>query len=219
MPFAYFFLILLFSVIYWLGDFPGGFNLDAYGQWLQAHGMMQYNDWHPVISTLLIQLILSIHDSFAFYIAVQIIAFSAAAAYLLCCIQKQGVDSGILLGVALYIGLNPAVGLNTICMTKDAQFTILVTILTGSLIRIVATDGEWLHRNVHLMGISVLSLLVLLIRHNGLLFIVPAFFLLLLYKAPRIKIMASFALVFMMFGLVKGPIFLPPTHPGRNDTG
>lgn len=206
MPLIYFIIVFLFSVVYWFGNFPGGFNLDAYGQWLQAHGNMQYNDWHPFVSTLLIQLIIQISDSFFFYIVIQIIAFSIAVSYLLYCIQRQGVNYRLLLGISFFIGLNPAIGLNTVCMTKDAQFTILIVLLTGTFIRIVSTDGKWLNNFFHLLGISILSVLILLVRHNGILFIVPAFFTLLMFYPSRIKIFISCIFVFLIVVLIKGPI-------------
>ncbi len=67
-------LIVLFSSsLFWFAYYPGFFNLDADGQWLQVHGLIPYSDWHPLGSTLLIQLVLSIHDSLEFYIAVQLV--------------------------------------------------------------------------------------------------------------------------------------------------
>lgn len=170
---AYFFIVLFFSLIYWLGNYPGGFNLDAYGQWLQAHNLMQYNNWHPFVSTLLIQLILRVSDSFAFYIAVQIIAFSAAVSYLLYGIQRQGVNQKALIAVAFYVGVNPAIGLNTICMTKDVHFTIFLIVLAGIYIRIISTDGKWLNNAARIALFVVVCTMIALVRHNGIVFIIP----------------------------------------------
>ena len=50
----YFVIILFGSCIYWFAYFPGGFNLDAYGQWSQAHGVLPYNDWHCFVSTVIV---------------------------------------------------------------------------------------------------------------------------------------------------------------------
>lgn len=207
MPAIYFLIVLLFSVVYWLGDYPGGFNLDAYGQWMQAHGRMQYNDWHPFVSTLLIQLVLWIQDSFVFYIAVQIILFSIAVSYLLCCLQSLGIKHEFLVGVAFYIGFNPAIGLNTISMTKDAQFTILIVLLTGVFIRIISTRGEWLKNTIHLVWLSILTIGALLVRHNGILFVIPAFLLLiLLFKTTRCRIILSCLSVVFVTIIIKWPI-------------
>ena len=205
--YIYFFIVLFFSVIYWLGDFPGGFNLDADGQWLQAHNVLQYNDWHPFVSTLLIQLVLQVSDSFVFYIAVQIVAFSISVTYLLNCIQKQGVDYRLLVAVAIYIGLNPAIGLNMICMTKDAQFTILIIFMTGFFIRIIATAGEWLNNYIHCFTMIALAVVITLVRHNGFLFILPGLVLLiLLYKKPRKKTIISCLSIITLIILIKWPV-------------
>ena len=46
-----FLFILAGGMLYWLAYYPGGFNLDAYGQWDQVHGIQKLNNWHPVLTT------------------------------------------------------------------------------------------------------------------------------------------------------------------------
>ena len=78
-----FVIIMIGQLIYWGAFFPGGFNLDAYGQWDQVHGLMKLNNWHPVFTTLCYWVITRIWDNFAFCIFVQLLIFSVSVTVLL----------------------------------------------------------------------------------------------------------------------------------------
>lgn len=203
----YFSIVFLFSVFYWLGYYPGGFNLDAYGQWMQAHGTMPYNNWHPFVSTLLIQFCVAIYDSFEFCILVQIVLFSVSVSYLLKAIEKCGVSPTVLIGISVVIGLFPSIGLNTLCLTKDVQFTILIVFLTGCSVSVVSSDGQWLKNWCHTLWLVTLSVLALLVRHNGVLFVAPMLFIMILsFPHARRWILGASAVVVVLAGLVKGPV-------------
>lgn len=219
--FLYFTIVFTLFLMYWLAYYPGGFNLDAYGQWLQAHGLMQYNDWHPFTSTLIIQLFLCVHDSFAFYIFSQIVLSTIAISFLLYSIQIAGVNHKLLIALAIYIGINPVVAMNTICMTKDVQFTIFSILFTACSIRILSTNALWLNSWQHLSGFSIVSIMMILVRHNGILFVITAFICLLaLYKPYRRKISSAALLIFMVCFFVKGPVaFLLQVEPHENILG
>ena len=202
-----FLIIAMGSIIYWLAFYPGGFNLDAYGQWGQAHGIMRYNDWHPVTSTLIIQLFSSICDSFAFCILIQIIAFSLAMALLLTTLYGYGVNSRILLLIATYVSINPAIGLNTISLTKDVQYTIFSVLLFDILIRIYFSNGLWLTGFIHCVYIALISAMLCLVRHNGILFVMPMLLLVLLLKQQKIRyILTSAMLALVCIIIVKVPL-------------
>ena len=204
----YFLIILFGSCIYWLAYFPGGFNLDAYGQWSQAHGDLPYNDWHCFVSTIIIQVVLMIWDNFAFYIFIQILAFSVSVAFLLNTLEKNGVRNTYLLIAAAYIGLSPSVGLNTICMTKDVQFSIIAVNLINCFLKLHYSGGKWLDKWYNIIAISFLSVLALTVRHNGIFFVLPALILLLVvYKRKVIKVFIVFLVTFSTLFCIKGPVY------------
>ena len=196
-----FLIVFLFTSVYWLAYFPGGFNLDAYGQWLQAHGEQPYNDWHPITSTLIIKFVTLIYDSFSFYILLQILLFSLSISRLFSVLQTAGINSRILFILALFIGMSPSIGLNTINLTKDVQFTILIINLITCYISILFSNGEWLNSLFHILFLGCLSGLAMLVRHNGIFFVLPAFVLTLYhYRSHFFKILISILLsCFMIF--------------------
>ena len=208
LSFSMFFIIVFsLSFIYWMAFYPGGFNLDAYGQWLQAHRQIQYDDWHPFLSTLLIQFCTSICDKFEFCILVQIVSFSLAFAWLLKSLEKAGISTWILVVVAIYTGLSPSIGLNTICLTKDVQFTIVLTALSAINIEMIRTEGEWLNSWLHGMITVVFSTLACLIRHNGVLFIIPMLLIgLLSFSCNRKKYILIVFATALLIVVFKGPV-------------
>lgn len=203
----FFFIVLTGIVIYWLADYPGGFNLDAYGQWDQAHGAMGYSDWHPLASTLLIQLAVSLCDSFAFCIFIQIVAFSLFVALLLTTLKRHGLTDGLAVGIALYIALNPAIAMNVISLTKDVQFTIFCILMTDALLRVYFTDGQWLAGAGRWLYLAVLASLICLVRHNGILFAFPALLLTLLrHRNMARRVLCAAVLAALCVGIVKVPV-------------
>ena len=69
-------MVLLGNIAYWLAYYPGGFNLDALGQWDQAHGYWELDNWHPIITTIIYWGLTRISDTLAFCIFSQILLFS-----------------------------------------------------------------------------------------------------------------------------------------------
>ena len=52
---VFFIIVLVITIsgnlLYWAAYYPGGFNLDAYGQWMQINGDLPLNNWHPFFIT------------------------------------------------------------------------------------------------------------------------------------------------------------------------
>ena len=220
-PLLYFVVIAGFSVLYWLAYFPGSFNLDAYGQWMQAHHSLQYNDWHPLTSTLIIQFIVSIVDRFEFYIGFQILVFSVAVAYLLSTLQAQKINPMLLTCVAIFIGVNPAIGLNTISLTKDVQFTIVLIFISSCAIKTIFSNGKWLDNYLHLLVLGALLGAAFLIKHNGAMYVLPFFLILLItYKPHILKVVLSGLLAAAIVLTIKFPISkMLNTEPHENVVG
>lgn len=201
-------VVLCGQLLYWFSYYPGGFNLDAYGQWDQIHGLQHLNNWHPVLTTGFYWLITRLNDSFAFCILVQLILFSASVAYLLLVLQCLHIRDTLLIAVAFCITLNPAVSLNNVCLFKDVPFTIIVVWITVVLIRIVMSGGKWMDRMLHRILLVTLLVMAAMIRHNGIFYILPLLIcLLLLYKKQRLRIFAMSFTLLALLTAIQGPLF------------
>lgn len=201
-------IVLGGQLLYWLSYYPGGFNLDAYGQWDQVHGLQHLNNWHPVFTTAVYWLITRVNDNFAFCIFVQLFFFSVSVAYLLLTLHHLGIRDLWLIAVAFYIALNPAVGLNNICLFKDVPFTIALIWITVVIMRIVASSGKWMDKISHRIFLIILLAMAALIRHNGIFYILPLLLcLLILYKKRRLQLCSISVMLLAMLALIQGPLF------------
>ena len=211
-------IIFCSQMLFWFAYYPGGFNLDAYGQWDQVHGLMALNNWHPVLTTGLYWIITRVCDSFAFCIFVQLLVFSLSAAYLLFVLSNIGISRIILILASVYIAVCPGIGMNNVCLFKDVPFTIALIWMTVIGIRLIETEGKWLCSIVHSLLFAAVLIIIPLIRHNGIFYSFALLFCALLLFRKEIKqLLAVSAVVIFALLLVEGPVFkaLSVEHHGN----
>ena len=196
------------QLIYWLGCYPGGFNLDAYGQWDQAHGLMPLNNWHPLFTTMIYWTITRIYDSFSFCIFIQILLFSLSVSYLYAVLLKIGASKTAVISATVYTGLNPAIGLNNVCLYKDVYFTIALIWMTVFLVRIVESGGKWLEKTFHIILLTADLSCMAFIRHNWVFCFVGLIMTAALVYRKQVKRIAIVLLTTVFFvAAVQGPVF------------
>lgn len=202
-----FLIILVGAVCYWLAYYPGGFNLDALGQWEQAHGDAPLNNWHPIFTTLIYKFLISIYDSFAFCIGVQIVIFSLSTSFLLYELYNIGIKYRYLIMSAIYIAISPAINKNNICMYKDVYYTITVIWLLVLFIKICISNGQWLKKNVNIISLCVLFILSALIRHNAIFLISTSIVtLFIVYKESRKRLVILAGVTILVLVVIEGPL-------------
>ena len=201
-------IILVGQLFYFSAYYPGGFNLDALGQWGQAHGDYPFDDWHPFVSTMWLKFILLIHDSLPFYIFSQALLFSASFAKLSNSLLRIGVKRVSIIICAIFVALSPSIGMNNICLTKDVQFTILAILLTDiSIQMMIIPKGNWLLKLFNICYAVVIIFLASTVRHNGILYTIPFLLLLAVIYRERVKqILIVAAVTLLSIVIVKGPI-------------
>lgn len=199
--------IFLFQLLYWLSFYPGGFNLDAYGQWDQIHGLQKLNNWHPVFTTMCYWILIKINDSLSFCIFIQLFLFTLVVSKLLVKLVKYGVPHKIIYLVAFIIGINPAVGMNNVCLIKDVPFAICIVCFLDILLEVYYTNGEWLEKIKNILLLIFLIVIMQMIRHNSVFFSAPVVLLLLLYKKMRQQVVSVLLLSISLFLFIVGPVF------------
>lgn len=202
-----FVIILIGQIVFWLGYFPGGFNLDAYGQWMQAHNDLALNDWHPFVSTLIIKFIIKLWDSFAFYIFCGVLMYTLSSTLIVYELSQHGLKPIWLYLLTMYYSISPAIGLQNICLTKDVQFTITFNFLFWLLLKIYFSKGKWLACRRNIVCMSVLCTLLMFVRHNGVLFVASLLLvMLILYTKEKANILVMIVLVICLSLIIKIPI-------------
>ncbi len=200
-------MIFAGNTAYWFAYYPGGFNLDAYGQWCQIQGDMQFNNWHPFFVTAIYWMLTRIINSLAFCIGFQLFLFSLSAAALL--VKTSEKCGSVLWGIVLGLinAFNPAVVMNNICLIKDVYFTIVMIWAEIFLVILLETkDSSLSIKNCILL--AVIALLLLLIRHNGILFVVPLMLSVAMINKQNIRrVMIISAIVIGLTAAIEGPVF------------
>ena len=98
--------------------------------------------------------------------------------------------------IAIWIAVNPAIGMNNVCLIKDVYFSIGVIWSFVLLLRILCSDGKYLKKTSTIIALSLISLFLMMVRHNGALFVVPMFVAMaFFYKKEILRIFISFLLL------------------------
>lgn len=214
-----FFVTLAALLIWFIAYAPGGFSPDSISQYEQAI-TGQFNDWHPVIHTILFfWLPLKLTGGYIGSIVLfQILCFSLAYAYAMLVLYKNHSPYWFIVLAMLYICVSPANGNLLMFPFKDCGFSIFALLITAQLLQIYFTKGAWIKSVQNLIAFAVTLGLASLMRHNAVLFTIPAGIAALILslkctKRSLISLGVAVALVFC----IKVPFYsiLNVTKPGN----
>ncbi len=169
-----FLVIFAFYMVCFAGQFPGGMNADISDQLAQAFGETAYNDWHPVLHTLLFMTIpLKLTGSYGFAIFLQLLYFCLAFTYLIYVLYRNGGSRFLLGGVFLYVLVNPFLITYSMYAMKDIAMMIFAIVLVAYYIQIICSKGAWLKRGRNIILFAAAVILCSYMRHNAILFTGP----------------------------------------------
>ena len=187
--------------------YPGAVSYDHYNQWMQMQSG-QLNSWHPVFHTLLLWLGAQMSGSYPGVVALQLVCFSVALAYLMETLRRLKISKVFLLVLQGLIVTTPLVEGVMVGVGKDNATTIGITLLCAQAIHIYFSKGEWLlkKRNVIVFGGTLAF--TTLVRHNAFFLTGPLFLCALLSgKAQRGRILWAGGVWAMCMWLVTGPLY------------
>lgn len=167
-------IIFLFFLLYFTGQYPGGMSPDTISQYAQAIGMEHYNDWHPVLHTLLFfTLPLLTGHHLGLIVFLQIVYFSIAFGYLSYVMYRNGCSVLFLTIAIIYTCVNPFMASYMMYPWKDIAFTIFSILLFAYYIQIICSKGTWLSQSKNCLAFSATVILCATMRHNAILFVFP----------------------------------------------
>lgn len=202
-----FYLIpLAVFMVYFIACFPGGFSDDSFNQYIQAVDN-QYNDWHPVLHTLLaFKLPLTLTGGWiGSVVLVQSLCFCGVIGYTCQVIRKH---FGILPAAITmaWILLNPLVMLTSMHPWKDVGFAICALLLVTYALQTVVSKGTWMRRPVNMGCFVVVAVMTSIFRHNGILFTAPVIVAMALCLSWK-RALALCLSTLLLFVTVKGPVY------------
>lgn len=203
--------------VYYIAYYPGNFSADSITQYKQVM-TGEYNDWHPVLHTLLgFKFPLTVTGGWNGSIVLfQSIAFSIAVAYASFVILKYSNIPYAVMSLA-FILLNPLTMRIGMYPWKDTAFAITAVLAAAYAANVYFTKGEWLRRSrVNIVASVAVLALASVFRHNGLLFTVPILIVMLLYLNRKLAIAAGACFIAAIV-LIEGPLYalLKVEKPGN----
>lgn len=198
-------MAVLFTMQYVYG--PWLSSIDTHIQWEQVL-TGSYDNWHPVFHTLLLLVIHRIFGEYVWIIICQIVAFSAAYAYLLTTVKACGVPAWLLLITEVFVCFSKLVSIVMCYAMKDNSMTIGVLLLGGFCVQIIRTRGKWLHYPLRILVLGGMLAFTTLVRKNAFLFTVVLLVVLLFaFRKCWKQILCAACIMAALIGVIRGPLY------------
>ncbi len=201
-------IILIVYVFAFLALSPALANLDSISCWQQIH-TNDYNNWHPIIYTLIFfKLPTIIYDNYVSCAIFQMCFIGIILLYFCYFLRKYILNKKGTIIILLLIILNPLFMNYSMFLIKDVPYSWSMLLATIFLMEIVITKGKWTDKTSHKVLLILASLGVMLFRHNGIVCILLMYlFLFILYKNKRLfYIIVCTALILTRFILYE-PVY------------
>lgn len=198
---------IIIWLLYWIAFYPAAMTPDSLNQWEQAH-TYEFNDWHPVMYTWFIMVLVQIWDSPAIVSLVQILINALIFGYVLYRFEVFGVKKKFLWVIALLFAISPVNGIFSIHIWKDVLYGGVLLLFTMLIMNIVSTKGKWLENHLHILFFLITSLAVSFMRHNGFpVFIVSIILLMIFYRKQMKSLAVVLVLTFGIHWIITGPVY------------
>lgn len=221
-------VIFLCMVPFLLTNFPGVMTPDSLAQYRQAAGISAYNDHHPWMHTLLIELFYKIgyavtgdvYPGIAFYTVAQMFLVAVSVAYVWSALYEMGLKKRYgILGAALFV-ICPYNLIYGVTMWKDILFSMAVMVLVVTLFRMHCFIKEGIPAKRMIRDwilYAVCSFFMCMLRHNGFYaFLVMMFLLAVVFRSQwKFFVPVTTAVVVLCF-VIKGPVMdAAEVEPGK----
>jgi hypothetical protein len=213
--FSYGAVCLFILMMIFIINFPGLKSPDTESQWNQVQNF-KFNNWHPVIHTLMIWLITRVYNHYATVIFFQIVLFSCAVGYLIATLESWGYSKKFLLLLGGFIIFNPYTHAIMMYAWKDTALTVVITFLASHIINSYLSNGKWIAKFRNTLAFAFCVGLAALIRHNGIFFSIPLLVLLaFLYIKREPRVVLTIAVTILIIFSIRFPLYsaLKVTYP------
>lgn len=204
--------VLFFSIpfvvflIYYLAYYPGGYDTDCINQYYQMY-YNDYNDWHPVIQTLLtykLPFVIS-RGWVGSIVLFQILFFSSVLGYSFNILRKYTNTVFSLVSMMLVL-LNPQIGNMVMFPFKDIFFSGCCLLLLTFSFEVCFSKGLWMKKTRNIFIYVLAASLATLSRHNALLFTIPLILATFLYISKK-RVIAIALCVVLLCLFIKYPFY------------
>lgn len=222
-------VILIGWAIYMFAFYPTVMTIDAYNQLKQFFGLDNYytstvvtmsddmliTNHHPFLHTILLggfaklgRFILNDNFGLFLYSLLQALLLSGSLAYTISYLKSRNVKNRFLYIMLLLYTIVPVFPMYAMTATKDVLYTVFIILFVIEIHKLVTIENKKINTK-QILYFVILSLLICLLRNNGIFIIVPVWFVLLLYNKINRKKIAIVLTSSVCLFLVYMQILLP----------
>ena len=199
--------------------YPGIMTNDSLGQWQQAL-TGNYVNWHPLMHTLLISLLINIWYSPAVLAITQIALLVIVYFVAIKIFIEYKVNRLVIWLVTLLFAFWPLTPLMAITLWKDVLYSISLLGFFLILIKIALTRGQWITESANWLFLVLVSLLTGFFRQNGIVVSVTILlFLPFIYKSARKKLVYALMIFSISSVIIAWPINNFLTNQDSDNSG
>lgn len=204
-------LYMLPMIIVWtfslLVFWPGVFSNDSLHHWKQAV-TGQFNDWQSAIYAMVLFLLIRIKYSLSFVLILRILYFSYTVAYGLKLLERKGVPKFLLWIICLIFAISPLNNMQVITLWRDIPYAISFLWLTFLFVEIYDSNGKWITKKKNIAVLIVNTLIISLLRMNGIPTVAMSIlFLAVFYKERWKQFLVVLITMITALVLIKGPFY------------
>lgn len=198
---------LIVSSVFLVAFYPGAMTPDSLAQYDQALSH-QYTDWHPVVHTMLIGVLLKIWESPAIIALFQMVLISAATGFAGWSLDKAQIPQPFIWIVLVLFAISPVHAISSITLWKDVAYSAALFLFTILMFRIVRTSGRVLDKWPFIALYALTGFMVMFFRHNGFpVFLIVTIFILVMYRSHWVKLLPVAAVMILAYQIVVHPVY------------
>ncbi len=202
-------IFVLSAIVFFALSGQGKITPDVQNQFDQAISG-EYNNWHPTAHTFLFfkAPMAILGEDLKSVMIWQSMFVSLIVTYLIYSFYKFGYKPHVIVIIMTLMILNNKFRYIIKFPWKDIPFAFSILFLTVNLMWIYFSKGEWLKKTGNIFLLVLSLLLVIFLRHNGILAVVPTGIALLIsYKNIRKRVLILSAATLAFFFVITGPIY------------
>lgn len=205
---------LVVSAYFLLSFYPGAMTPDSLAQWDQAH-THKYTDWHPVIHTMLLGVLVKIWDSPAIIAIFQIVLIGAGTGLAGWSLEHARIPKPFIWAALLLFAISPVHAISSITLWKDVAYSAALFLFTLLMFMIVRSSGRVLQRWPFIAGYALIGFMVMFFRHNGFpVFLIVTAFVLIMYRSYWMKLLPVAAMMILFYQIIVNPVYTAlEVHP------
>lgn len=208
-------IILLAWLPYLLRYFPGNTTADSLSQMIQALGMGELTNHHPIAHTGVIFIGMCVGKIFgnynigiACYSIIQMLIMSAIFSFTIYYMAKKKIPIVFRIIALLFFACYPMNALYSITMWKDIIFSGIVLIVIIGIVEMVTNQEEFFTQKRNIILFTISLILMFLFRNNGIyVAILTLPFLIIVAKKYYKQVLIMFCIVLVSYILFTGPFF------------